>query len=47
MGINTSAGHPAMDYAEHTRTYEGFLRLTKMLIAFLVVLLGGMYFFLV
>jgi len=47
MGINTSGGHPAMDYAEHTRTYHGFLRLTKMLIIFLVLLLGGMLFFLV
>jgi hypothetical protein len=36
-----------MDYAEHMRTYEGFLHLSKMLIAFLVVLLTGMYFFLV
>lgn len=25
----TSAGHPAMDYAEHERTYKGFLVLTK------------------
>jgi hypothetical protein len=47
MGINTSGGHPAMDYAEHTRTYEGFLRLTKALIIFLVLLLAGMFFFLV
>jgi hypothetical protein len=47
MSINTSGGHPAMDYAEHTRTYHGFLKLTKMLIIFLVVLLAGMYFFLV
>jgi hypothetical protein len=47
MGINTTGGHPAMDYSEHMRTYESFLRLTKMLIAFLVVLLAGMYFFLV
>jgi len=47
MGITTSGGHPDMDYAEHMRTYEGFLRLSKMLIAFLVVLLTGMYFFLV
>jgi hypothetical protein len=47
MSINTSGGHPAMDYAEHTRTYHSFLRLTKMLIAFLVVLLAGMAFFLV
>ena len=47
MAISTSGGHPSMDYAEHMRTYEGFLRLTKIMIAFLIVLLTGMYFFLV
>jgi hypothetical protein len=26
---HSSAGHPAMDYAEHERTYHGFLVLTK------------------
>ena len=47
MGINTSGGHHAMDYAEHTRTYAGFLRLTKIVIVFLVLLLIGMKVFLV
>lgn len=47
MGLDTAGGHPAMDYAEHRRTYEGFLRLTKMLIVFLAVLLAGMAYFLV
>jgi hypothetical protein len=47
MSIDTSKGHPAMDYAEHTATYSGFLSLTKYLIAFLIVLLVGMYYFLV
>jgi small-conductance mechanosensitive channel len=25
-GPNAEGGHPAMDYAEHDRTYEGFIR---------------------
>lgn len=36
-----------MDYAEHNRTYAGFLQFTKISIAVLVVLLTGMFFFLV
>ena len=28
MSIDTSNGHPAMDYAEHTRTYQGFVRIS-------------------
>lgn len=47
MSIDTTHGHPAMDYAEHTRTYHGFLLLAKILIVFLVVLLLGMAYFLV
>ncbi len=47
MGIDTSGGHQAMDYAEHNRTYAGFLRLTKITIVFLVLLLVGMKVFLV
>ena len=47
MGVNTSGGHPAMDYAEHTRTYRTFLAWTKTAIIFLVVLLAGMAYFLV
>jgi len=26
MSIDTSKGHPAMDYAEHEKTYQGFIR---------------------
>lgn len=26
MSIDTSGGHPAMDYREHVRTYNGFLK---------------------
>jgi hypothetical protein len=47
MSIDTSGGNAAMDYAQHLETYQGFLRLTKYLIAFLVVLLAGMAYFLV
>ncbi|MBN8911079.1 MAG: aa3-type cytochrome c oxidase subunit IV [Rhizobiales bacterium] len=47
MGVDTSGGHPAMDYAEHNRTYAQFLSLAKVGIIFLVVLLAGMAYFLV
>jgi hypothetical protein len=46
MGVNTSGGHPAMDYAEHIRTYESFLGWAKFGIVFLVILLLGMAYFL-
>jgi type IV secretory pathway TrbL component len=39
MAIDPSGGHPAMDYAEHTRTYSGFLRATVTMIALVVVIL--------
>jgi hypothetical protein len=29
MAENHGAGHPAMDYAEHERTYQLFVGLTK------------------
>lgn len=47
MSIDTTGGHPAMDYREHQRTYAGFLLMTKLLVAFCVVLLAGMALFLV
>ncbi|MEW5964741.1 MAG: aa3-type cytochrome c oxidase subunit IV [Pseudomonadota bacterium] len=47
MSVDTSKGHPAMDYREHNRTYHGFLRFTQISIALLVVLLVGMAIFLV
>lgn len=46
MAIDTAAGHPAMDYAEHKRTYAGFLAGAKWLTAGVVLLLIGMAFFL-
>lgn len=39
MALDTSGGHPAMDYNEHNRTYRGFLAVTKAGIIFCVLLL--------
>jgi hypothetical protein len=47
MAIDPSGGHPAMDYAEHVRTYSGFIRATMVMIAIIVVTLLFMLFFLV
>ncbi len=47
MAINTSGGHPDMDYSEHTRTYAGFLRAIKIGVVLIVLLLIGMKLFLV
>ncbi len=46
MNIDTSTGHPAMDYKEHVRTYKGFLRgavvLTTLISLLLLVMLVTM-----
>ncbi len=47
MAIDTSGGHPSMDYEQHKDTYGRFLHYTKVSIVFLVLLLIGMYVFLV
>ncbi len=47
MSIDYSGGHTAMDYNQHKDTYSGFLRYSKIGIVFLVLLLTGMYIFLV
>lgn len=47
MAVDTSHGHSAMDYAEHNRTYLGFLKGAQIGIVSLVILLIGMYVFLV
>lgn len=47
MSIDTTAGHSAMDYAEHQRTYAGFIRFAQISIVLLVLLLIGMAYFLV
>jgi len=47
MSIDTSDGHPAMDYKEHMRTYEGFLRGSVVLTVLCALILLGMLIFLV
>ena len=47
VGMDTSGGHSAMDYAAHQETYGRFLWLTKIAIVSLVVLLAAMKVFLV
>ena len=47
MSVDTSNGHPAMDYAQHVGTYNSFLRFSKIGIVLIVLLLAGMYYFLV
>jgi hypothetical protein len=47
MSIDTTGGHPAMDYREHERTYRGFLRGTVTLTVIVVLILAGMAAFLV
>jgi len=42
MSIDSSQGHPEMDYREHNRTYAGFLVGTKILVGAVVILLAGM-----
>ncbi len=47
MSIDTSDGHKAMDYREHIRTYDGFLKGSITLIVLVVLILFGMLVFLV
>jgi pilus assembly protein TadC len=47
MTIDTTGGHPAMDYAEHQRTYNGFVRGTVILTALVAFILACMAYFLV
>ncbi len=47
MSINTTGGHPAMDYREHERTYRGFVRGTAILTVLVILILAGMAIFLV
>lgn len=39
MAVDTSGGHPEMDYQEHLRTYSGFLRATVILVVLVVLIL--------
>ena len=47
MSLDTSGGHPAMDYAEHNRTYAGFIRGAVVLCVVVAIILLGMLVFLV
>jgi tetrahydromethanopterin S-methyltransferase subunit E len=39
MAIDAKGGHPAMDYPEHIRTYNGFIKGTVFLIVFCILVL--------
>ena len=47
MSIDTTGGHPDMDYREHVRTYNGFIRGTIILTVLVVFILASMAIFLV
>jgi hypothetical protein len=47
MSIDTTGGHPDMDYREHVRTYNGFIKGTVVLTVIVVLILAGMAAFLV
>ena len=47
MAVDTSKGNPKMDYAAHTSTYNGFLKLIQYTIVSIILLLVGMFVFLV
>jgi hypothetical protein len=47
MSVNTSGGHPEMDYKEHTRTYAGFLRGLQLIVGVILLTLILMAIFLV
>lgn len=47
MGLDLSGGHSAMDYVEHKRTYQGFIKGTIFLVVAVVAVLLGMFFFLI
>lgn len=46
MGIDTSKGHPAMDYPEHERTYNGFIKGTIFSTVAIIAILVAMAIFL-
>ena len=47
MSVDTSKGHPEMDYAEHEKTYAGFLKVSKYSTIVILVILALMAAFLV
>jgi hypothetical protein len=46
MSVDTSKGHPAMDYAEHERTFQWFVRGTMYGIVIVASILALMAIFL-
>ena len=46
MSVDFSNGHSAMDYAEHQKTYAGFVRFAKFAVVIGALVLLGMKFFL-
>jgi hypothetical protein len=46
MSIETAGGHSAMDYAEHNRTYHGFIRASQIFAVHVVIILVLMAIFL-
>ena len=45
MKLNPAEGHPAMDYAEHERTYKLFLRLTAYVIIGVIIIMAFLAIF--
>ena len=45
MHIDPKEGHPAMDYAEHQRTYKLFCKLTLWTIVSVALLMAFLYLF--
>jgi hypothetical protein len=43
--MNPAEGHPAMDYAEHERTYRLFLKLTGLVIIGVVIIMAFLAIF--
>ena len=39
MSIDTSKGHPAMDYKEHINTFNGFWKATQILVVLVALVL--------
>jgi Bacterial aa3 type cytochrome c oxidase subunit IV len=46
MSVDTSGGHPEMNYREHVRTYKGFLRGMQLIIGVVLLTLVLMAIFL-
>jgi hypothetical protein len=46
MAIDTSGGHPSMDYREHVATYRGFVRTVVWVTALIAITLILMAIFL-